>query len=122
MSYAYIRQSARTTDADPPSSADVLRQTGVAVGAFLARLRLRLPDSRERLTSTEERLAASGVSWSLDLAYETELAREVAAARQQRVGGAMAGSRGSRPVVVSRAANDIVMKNPVLAWSATMGD
>ena len=118
MSYAYIRQTTRTTTADPPSSAAVLRQTGVAIGAFLARLRPRLPDSRERLTSTEERLAASGVSWSLDLAYETELAREVAAARQQRVGGATAGSPGGRPVVVSRAANDVVMKRPALAFGS----
>ncbi len=122
MSYSYVPHTARTTTARPPSSADALWQTGMAVGAALARHRMRLHDSREGLTSKDEQLASYGVRWSLDLAYETELARELGAARQQRFGGATAASLVGPPIVVSEAADDVVMERPALTWSASMGD
>ncbi len=122
MSYGHVPHTARTTTARPPSSADALWQTGMAVGAAFARLRMRLHDSREGLTSKDEQLASYGVSWSMDLAYETELAREVDAARHQRFGGATAASLVGPPIVVSEAADDVVMERPALTWSASMGD
>lgn len=85
MSYGYVLRTARNTTARPPSSAHALRQTGMAVGDALARLSMLLHDSREGLTSKDELLASYGVRWSKDLAYETELARELDAARQQRL-------------------------------------
>lgn len=115
MSYAYVPRTARNTTSPRPSFAHALRQTGMAVGAALARLSVLLYDSREGLTAKEEQLASYGVSWSMDLAYETELAREIDAGRQQRFGGAMAASPVGSPIVVSQTAADVVMEMPALA-------
>jgi hypothetical protein len=47
-------------------------------------------DSREGLHTKDQELAAYGVVWSTDLAYEDELGLELQAARQRRVAGVSA--------------------------------
>ena len=95
MSSAYVPHTAPTTTSLRPSFAHVLRQTGMAVGDALSRLSMLLHDSREGLAAKDEQLASYGVSWSMDLAYETELARQMAAARHQRLGRREADQAGA---------------------------
>jgi hypothetical protein len=42
-------------------------------------------DSRDNLRSQEHQFATYGISWSTNLAHETELAQELAISRKQRI-------------------------------------
>ena len=42
-------------------------------------------DSREALRSNEQHLAALGITWTTDVAYDTTLAEELLVARQRRI-------------------------------------
>ncbi len=54
----------------PRLAVGALWQAGARMGAALGRLGALTCDSRETLSSKEEQLAAYGVSWATDLAYE----------------------------------------------------
>jgi len=61
-----------------------LQQVCGAIGAWLARLGALTYDSREGLPSKEQQVAALGISWATDAAYDAELAQELADARLRR--------------------------------------
>lgn len=79
-----LARTPRISISPRPSSVGALRRAGTAIGAALSRVGALPSDSREGLRSPEQQLAAYGVRWATDLAYETELAQELAAAGQQR--------------------------------------
>lgn len=67
--------------------AGALGWTGAATGTVLAWAGALICDSREGLHSKEQQLAAYGVSWIADPAYDAELAQELKTAREQRHAG-----------------------------------
>jgi hypothetical protein len=84
---ATTKWSRHMTTAVPAQGA---RSTG-AVRQFLSaafdRLAMLLPDSRDSLRSKEQELAAVGVTWPPDLAYDELLARQIETARAGRYAG-----------------------------------
>jgi hypothetical protein len=56
-------------------------------GTALARIRTLSYDSRDRLLSEEQHLAALGMTWATDAAYDAHLAEELARSRLQRDAG-----------------------------------
>lgn len=71
----------------PRYQVSVLRHWGRAIGTALARVDEHTWDSRETLPTKEQQLAVLGVSWETNLAYEADLAEELAAARRRRLMG-----------------------------------
>jgi hypothetical protein len=59
----------------------------MALGTAVSRLNTLLHDSRDSLLSKDTELASFGVTWSSDLAQETELAQELAHSRLRRTHG-----------------------------------
>jgi hypothetical protein len=59
----------------------------MALGTALSRFGTILHDSRDSLLSKDTELASFGVTWSTDLAHETELAQELAHSRLRRTHG-----------------------------------
>jgi hypothetical protein len=57
---------------------------GRILGAALAFVGSLAHDSRPRLRSSEEELAALGVTWQTDPAYDAKLAQQIQAARPRR--------------------------------------
>lgn len=76
-----IATSRRTPNAAMTACARLFQVIGAALRSLG-----RLPhDSREGLRSTEHDLAARGIKWSADMAYDVEVATEALAARQRRL-------------------------------------
>lgn len=72
---------------DHHPAAGFVRQTSAAVGAAIAWAGALFCDSRENLQSSEEQLAAYGVSWVADPAHDAELAQELKTAQERRHAG-----------------------------------
>ncbi len=64
--------------------ASALRWTDAAAGAALTWVGALVCDSREGLRSSEQQLAAYGVCWVANPAYDVELAQELKFARERR--------------------------------------
>lgn len=76
----------RSQGARRPALDDLGRERGV-IGTTLARIGALPYDSRERLASKEEQLAALGINWATDAPYDAELAQELERARLRRQTG-----------------------------------
>jgi hypothetical protein len=70
-----------------PAAHPVFRHAGMTLGTALSRLSRLFHDSRDALLSKDTELASFGVTWSTDLAHETELAQELAHSRVRRTHG-----------------------------------
>jgi hypothetical protein len=68
-----------------PLRSFTFRHVGSAIGAAVAHLSTLPHDSRETLVSKDTQGASFGISWSTDIVYETELARELQAAHERRL-------------------------------------
>lgn len=118
---SYVPHIARITTWLRASSIHSFEQTGMAIRAALGRLGTLPYDSRETLATKDTQLAAYGVSWSTDLAYDTELAQELEAARRQRLTSTTTAPHIVPPPAVSQATNEGAVETSGLALPTTMG-
>lgn len=118
---SYVPRTARIMTWPWTSFTHALQQSSRAIRAALGRLATLPYDSRETLATKDAQLAAYGVSWSTDLAYDTELAQELQAARRQRLTSTTAAPPLVPPPMVSEATDEGAVETPGLTLPATMG-
>lgn len=87
MSNVLLRQQVRLAMTAPfrSSISSTYRHIGRAIGSTLSYLSTLPRDSREPLLSKDTQWASFGMNWTTDISHETELARELQAAHEQRL-------------------------------------
>jgi hypothetical protein len=87
---AVTERSRHMTAAKPAQGTLSISTVRQIINAALDRIVLLLPDSRDKLRSKEQELAASGLTWATDPAHDEMLARQIESARLQRRAGCQA--------------------------------
>jgi hypothetical protein len=78
------RSQHMTTAAPTHGTLSIVGTVRQILGATFDRIALLLPDNRDSLRTKEQELAAVGVTWAPDPAYDEMLARQIDAARLRR--------------------------------------